>query len=75
MHNKVVYHAMKALSGFGFPVLRFKFRGAGTSEGEHDKGLGEQDDVAPALDWLEADFILPMIFCGFSFGAGDYGSG
>ncbi|MGZ7064573.1 MAG: alpha/beta hydrolase, partial [Candidatus Angelobacter sp.] len=29
MHNKVVYHAMKTLSGFGFPVLRFNFRGAG----------------------------------------------
>src|SRR6185437_8419529 len=38
MHNKVVYHAMKALNGFGFPVLRFNFRGAGLSEGEHDKG-------------------------------------
>jgi uncharacterized protein len=23
MHNKVVYHAMKALHSFGFPVLRF----------------------------------------------------
>src|SRR5579862_6149847 len=45
MHNKVVYHAMKTLSGFGFPVLRFNFRGAGMSEGEHDKGHGEQEDV------------------------------
>ena len=26
MHNKVVFHAMKALNGFGFPVLRFNFR-------------------------------------------------
>jgi alpha/beta superfamily hydrolase len=69
MHNKVVYHAMKALSGFGFPVLRFNFRGAGMSEGEHDKGRGEQDDVRAALDWLAAEFHLPMIFCGFSFGA------
>ena len=69
MHNKVVYHAMKALSGFGFPVLRFNFRGAGTSEGKHDKGHGEQDDVRTALDWLDAEFHLPMIFCGFSFGA------
>src|SRR5215813_5157104 len=52
MHNKVVYHAMKALSGFGFPVLRFNFRGAGLSDGEHDKGQGEQADVRAALDWL-----------------------
>ena len=33
MHNKVVFNAMKALSSFGFPVLRFNFRGAGLSEG------------------------------------------
>jgi uncharacterized protein len=69
MHNKVVYHAMKTLSGFGFPVLRFNFRGAGTSEGEHDKGHGEQDDVRTALNWLDTELQLPIIFCGFSFGA------
>jgi uncharacterized protein len=69
MHNKVVYHAMKALSGFGFPVLRFNFRGAGMSQGEHDKGQGEQFDVRAALEWLNSEFHLPMIFCGFSFGA------
>jgi uncharacterized protein len=68
MHNKVVYHAMKALSSFGFPVLRFNFRGAGLSDGEHDKGQGEQADVRAALDWLEAESRLPVIFCGFSFG-------
>src|SRR6476646_3597667 len=69
MHNKVVYHAMKTLSGFGFPVLRFNFRGAGLSEGEHDKGQGEQDDVRAALHWLESELQLPILFCGFSFGA------
>lgn len=69
MHNKVVYHAMKALSGFGFPVLRFNFRGAGMSDGQHDKGQGEQGDVRVALEWLEKEFHLPVIFCGFSFGA------
>lgn len=69
MHNKVVYHAMKALNGFGFPVLRFNFRGAELSEGEHDYGEGEQEDVRTALDWLKAEFSLPIIFAGFSFGA------
>src|SRR5580700_1722279 len=53
MHNKVVYHAMKALSSVGLPVLRFNFRGTGLSEGEHDHGRGEQDDVRAALDWLQ----------------------
>ena len=69
MHNKVVYRAMKALNGFGFAVLRFNFRGAGLSEGGHDKGRGEVDDVRAALDWLDREFHLPIIFCGFSFGA------
>src|SRR5487761_1667953 len=40
MHNKVVYHAMKALHRLGLPVLRFNFRGTGLSEGAHDKGVG-----------------------------------
>jgi alpha/beta superfamily hydrolase len=69
LHNKVVYHAMKALHGFGFPVLRFNFRGTGLSEGRHDQGGGEVDDVRAALDWLDQEFHLPIIFCGFSFGA------
>jgi alpha/beta superfamily hydrolase len=69
MHNKVVFHAMKALNSFGFPVLRFNFRGFGLSEGEHAHGEGEAEDVRAALDWLERDFPLPVIFAGFSFGA------
>jgi uncharacterized protein len=68
-HNKVVFHTMKALNSFGFPVLRFNFRGAGMSQGNHDNGLGEVDDVRAALDWLDAEFHLPMIVAGFSFGA------
>ena len=69
MHNKVVYHAMKALQALGFPVLRFNFRGTGLSEGQHDDGRGECEDVQAALDWLEREFHLPILFAGFSFGA------
>jgi alpha/beta superfamily hydrolase len=69
LHNKVVFHAMKALNSFGFPVLRFNFRGTGLSEGEHAHGVGEVEDVRAALDWLEQEFTLPVIFAGFSFGA------
>ena len=69
LHNKVVFHAMKALNGFGFPVLRFNFRGAGLSHGEHSHGNGEVDDVRTALDWLDHQFHLPLVFAGFSFGA------
>jgi uncharacterized protein len=69
MHNKVVFHAMKALHSFGFPVLRFNFRGVGTSAGEHDYGRGEIDDVRTALRWVREEFHLPIIFAGFSFGS------
>ena len=60
---------MKALNSFGFPVLRFNFRGTGLSEGEHANGVGEVDDVRVALDWLEREYALPLMFAGFSFGA------
>jgi uncharacterized protein len=69
LHNKVVFHAMKALNSFGFPVLRFNFPGTGLSEGEHAGGIGEVEDVRAALDWIEREFTLPVIFAGFSFGA------
>jgi uncharacterized protein len=69
LHNKVVFHTMKALNSFGFPVLRFNFRGAGLSAGEHDHGNGEVEDVLTALQWLEREYSLPIVFAGFSFGA------
>jgi alpha/beta superfamily hydrolase len=69
MHNKVVYHAMKSLNALGLPVLRFNFRGAGLSEGEHESGIGEIGDVEAALQWLRSEFNKPIIFAGFSFGA------
>jgi uncharacterized protein len=72
MHNKVVYHAMKALNapefGLGFPVLRFNFRGTGLSEGEYD-GKAETGDVLAALAWLENEYNRPLVVVGFSFGA------
>src|SRR5580658_7194393 len=63
MHNKVVYHAMKAFNspefGLRWPVLHFNFRGTGLSEGEHD-GLMESDDVLAALDWLDREYRRPI---------------
>lgn len=60
---------MKALHSFGFPVLRFNFRGTGLSQGGHDHGIGEAEDVRTALSWLEQEYRCPLIFAGFSFGA------
>ena len=70
MHNKVVFQAAKALHQRGASVLRFNFRGAGLSEGAHDKGIGEQDDVRAAIDYLAAEFPgKPVVVAGFSFGS------
>lgn len=70
MHNKVVFQAAKALHQRGASVLRFNFRGAGLSEGAHDKGVGEQDDVRTAIDYLAAEFPgKPVVVAGFSFGS------
>lgn len=69
LHNKVVFHTMKALNSFGFPVLRFNFRGTGLSQGEHDHGIGEVEDVRTALEWLDREYHLPVVFAGFSFGS------
>jgi alpha/beta superfamily hydrolase len=69
MHNKVVYQAAKAFDEFALPVLRFNFRGAGLSAGKHDKGIGEQDDVRAAIDFLAKRFpVAPVVLAGFSFG-------
>jgi len=70
MHNKVVYNAAKTMDALGVPVLRFNFRGAGLSAGEHDKGRGEQGDVQAGLDFLAAQFpSVPLLLAGFSFGS------
>jgi uncharacterized protein len=70
MHNKVVFQAAKALHQRGASVLRFNFRGAEQSEGEHDRGIGEQDDVRTAIDYLAAEFPgKPVLVAGFSFGS------
>lgn len=70
MHNKVVFQLAKTLHLSGAPVLRFNFRGAGVSDGRHDKGRGETGDVEAAIDFLAAEFPgKPILLAGFSFGA------
>jgi uncharacterized protein len=70
LHNKVVYQAAKSLDALGIPVLRFNFRGAGLSAGEHDRGLGERGDVQAAIDFLASEFPnASLLVGGFSFGS------
>ena len=69
MHNKVIYQTAKSLDALGLAVLRFNFRGAGMSEGAHDRGRGEQGDVRAALNFLAKEFPdVPLLLAGFSFG-------
>ncbi len=69
LHNKVVFHTAKALNSWlSSAAIQFSRRGI-ESQGEHDSGSGEVDDVRVALDWLEQEFGLPLILAGFSFGA------
>lgn len=70
MGNKVVTTLARAWREMGYGVLRFNFRGVGKSEGQHDYGKGEQDDLLAALNWLETT-QSPKAYdlAGFSFGA------
>lgn len=70
MNNNVVYRAAKALVAGGVTALRFNFRGVGTSTGSYDEGVGEEDDVRAAVDYLREQAPgLPIWIAGFSFGA------
>jgi alpha/beta superfamily hydrolase len=70
MQMKVIYRASKTLQDHRVAALRFNFRGVGRSQGAHDEGRGEQDDVRSALDEMERLFPgLPLVLGGFSFGA------
>jgi alpha/beta superfamily hydrolase len=70
MHNKVVYRVAKAFEKAGFAVLRFNFRGAGRSEGAHDYGRGEQEDLRAAIEFMEGKYTDAEVWiAGFSFGA------
>jgi alpha/beta superfamily hydrolase len=70
MRMKVVYRVAKILQNHRIVALRFNFRGVGRSQGVHDDGRGEQNDVRAALDEVERLFPgLPLVLGGFSFGS------
>ncbi|WP_054286822.1 alpha/beta hydrolase [Gulbenkiania mobilis] len=67
--NKVVQTAAKALSQMGYVCYCPNLRGVGESEGLHDHGVGEVDDVLAVVAHarsLHGD--LPLALAGFSFG-------
>jgi alpha/beta superfamily hydrolase len=69
--NKVVTTLAKALRDLGCATLRPSFRGVGGTEGVHDRGDAETDDLAAVLAYGRARFgaELPVYLAGFSFGA------
>lgn len=69
MDNKVAQTLARTFVGLGYVAVRFNFRGVGASEGVHDEGRGEADDMAIVLEHMRARFPgLPVALAGFSFG-------
>src|SRR4030042_282201 len=69
MNNNVVEAVCRAYQDKGYSTLRFNFRGVGQSEGGYDEGIGEQDDVEAALDYLSDLGKEGIDLAGYSFGS------
>ena len=70
MHNKVVTIMERAMRELGLRTVRFNFRGAGESEGEHDEGYGETDDLFAVTEWVRRTRPDDDLWLGgFSFGS------
>jgi uncharacterized protein len=70
LDNKVVQTLAKTFVELGYVSLRPNFRGVGDSEGTHDEGRGETEDLLRVAAHARKDFgELPLVLAGFSFGA------
>ena len=70
MHDAVVAALEQGMHNRDISTVRFNFRGVSGSEGAHDRGVGEMDDVTAVMDWLtEAHGIENFRLAGYSFGA------
>lgn len=67
MENKVVQTLARAFVQSGWRALRFNFRGVGASQGEHDEGRGELEDMLHIVAREAGDG--PLALGGFSFGS------
>ncbi len=68
--NKVAHTLARAYRDLGYATLRPNFRGVGKSEGAHDHGNGETEDMLSAIAWAQSRWgsRLPLALGGFSFG-------
>jgi len=71
MDNKVAQTLARTLVQLNYVTYRSNFRGVGQTQGEHDAGVGERDDLHAVLEHMRADAqygALPLVLAGFSFG-------
>jgi alpha/beta superfamily hydrolase len=69
MDNKVVTTLAKAFIDAGIASFRFNFRGVGASDGAHDEGRGEADDLLRVVEHARSQVShAPIYLAGFSFG-------
>ena len=66
LDNKVAQTLARAFVELGYSAWRPNFRGIGASEGTHDEGRGEVEDLAAVLEFSKSD---RPVLAGFSFGA------
>jgi len=70
LDNKVVQTLARAFLELGYVALRPNFRGVGASEGVHDEGRGETEDLLRVAAHAKENLgDLPLVLAGFSFGA------
>ncbi|PSB91732.1 alpha/beta hydrolase [Candidatus Pandoraea novymonadis] len=71
LDNKVTKTLASAMTQLGYIAIRSNFRGVGKTEGVHDAGIGEQDDLMHVIAWIREQTgleKLPLVLAGFSFG-------
>lgn len=69
MDNKVAQTLARTFVSLGYVTVRMNFRGVGQSEGVHDAGIGETDDMEVLLKHMRQEYPdLPLVLSGFSFG-------
>jgi len=67
--NKVAHTLARAFRDLGYATVRPNFRGVGASEGVHDHGVGETEDMLAIIAWAQSRWgSLPLALGGFSFG-------
>jgi alpha/beta superfamily hydrolase len=68
--NKVIHTVARSFTTQGAVAVRFNFRGVGASQGAHDDGIGETDDLVTVAEWARSRWPdLPLWLGGFSFGS------